>query len=46
VPLRSWIGLFVFVFVFNLLLAFCGAGAQATLQRFRRTGQCGQRQER
>src|ERR1700737_3148958 len=31
VPLRSWVGVLVFVFVFNLLLAFCGSGAQATI---------------
>jgi cell division protease FtsH len=29
VPLRSWVGFFALVFVFNVLLAFCGSGAQA-----------------
>ena len=30
VPLRSWVGVFVLVFVFNLLFAFCG-GAQSQI---------------
>src|ERR1700716_123492 len=31
VPLRSWVGVFALVFALNLLLAFCGAGAQAQI---------------
>src|SRR6202022_1614808 len=31
VPLRSWVGVFVLVFVLNLLFAFCGAGAQSQI---------------
>jgi cell division protease FtsH len=31
VPLRSWVGFFALVFVFNLLLAFCGSGAQSEI---------------
>jgi cell division protease FtsH len=31
VPLRSWVGTFVFVFVLNVLFAFCGAGAQSEI---------------
>jgi cell division protease FtsH len=31
VSLRSWVGFFVLVFVLNLLLGFCGAGAQSEI---------------
>jgi cell division protease FtsH len=31
VPLRSWVGVFVLLLVFNLLFAFCGAGAQSQI---------------